>query len=89
MPPGCGAPAAALQPALACWRRSIAMPVAVLKLPHSRSPSPLASPPFETSSHEQDEHGKAAKSEEEVKSFDTDFTKVDQGVLFELILVRC
>ena len=36
----------------------------------------------------QDEHGKPAKSEEEVKAFDADFTKVDQGVLFELILVR-
>ncbi len=30
-----------------------------------------------------------AKSEEDVKSWDTDFVKVDQGTLFELILVRC
>lgn len=31
--------------------------------------------------------GKAAKSEDEVKSWDTEFCKVDQGTLFELILV--
>ena len=31
---------------------------------------------------------KASKSEEEVKTFDGDFVKVDQGTLFELILVR-
>lgn len=33
-----------------------------------------------------DEGGKAAKSEEEVKTWDTEFCKVDQGTLFELIL---
>ncbi len=31
---------------------------------------------------------KASKTEEEVKVFDGDFVKVDQGTLFELILVR-
>ena len=31
---------------------------------------------------------KPAKSEEEVKNYDTEFVKVDQGTLFELILVR-
>jgi hypothetical protein len=32
--------------------------------------------------------GKQAKSEDEVKTWDTEFCKVDQGTLFELILVR-
>ena len=32
--------------------------------------------------------GKPAKSEDEVKTWDTEFCKVDQGTLFELILVR-
>ena len=31
---------------------------------------------------------KPAKGEEEVKNYDTEFVKVDQGTLFELILVR-
>ena len=31
---------------------------------------------------------KASKTEDEVKTFDGDFVKVDQGTLFELILVR-
>jgi S-phase kinase-associated protein 1 len=31
---------------------------------------------------------KPAKTEEEVKTWDTEFVKVDQGTLFELILVR-
>lgn len=31
---------------------------------------------------------KPAKNEEEVKTWDTEFVKVDQGTLFELILVR-
>jgi hypothetical protein len=31
---------------------------------------------------------KPAKSEDEVKSWDTDFVKVDQATLFDLILVR-
>lgn len=29
-----------------------------------------------------------AKTEEEIKAWETDFVKVDQGTLFELILVR-
>lgn len=33
-----------------------------------------------------DESGKPLKSEEEIKAWDTEFTKVDQGTLFELIL---
>ena len=33
-----------------------------------------------------DEAGKAAKSEDELKAWDAEFTKVDQGTLFELIL---
>ncbi len=31
---------------------------------------------------------KPAKTEEEVKNYDAEFVKVDQGTLFELILVR-
>jgi S-phase kinase-associated protein 1 len=31
---------------------------------------------------------KPSKTEDEVKTFDGDFVKVDQGTLFELILVR-
>ena len=31
---------------------------------------------------------KPAKGEEEVKNYDSEFVKVDQGTLFELILVR-
>ena len=31
---------------------------------------------------------KPSKTEEEVKTFDGEFVKVDQGTLFELILVR-
>lgn len=31
---------------------------------------------------------KPVKSEEEVKTWDNEFVKVDQGTLFELILVR-
>ena len=42
---------------------------------------------FHVAAEKKDEHGKAAKSEDEVKAFDAEFTKVDQGVLFELILV--
>ncbi|KAL4431767.1 hypothetical protein ABPG77_002983 [Micractinium sp. CCAP 211/92] len=41
---------------------------------------------FHVVAEKKDEHGKAAKSEDEIKAFDTEFTKVDQGVLFELIL---
>lgn len=66
-----------------------ARPCAGGPVPTNQSPAAaplLALQP--TSSPKQDEHGKAAKSEDEVKAFDTEFTKVDQGVLFELILVR-
>jgi hypothetical protein len=42
---------------------------------------------FHVAAEKKDEHGKAAKSEDEVKAFDAEFTKVDQGVLFELIQV--
>ena len=31
---------------------------------------------------------KPAKTEDEIKTWDTDFVKVDQSTLFELILVR-
>lgn len=41
------------------------------------------------SSKKSDGEDKPAKSEEEVKIWDTEFVKVDQGTLFELILVCC
>lgn len=44
---------------------------------------------YHVAAEKKDEHGKAAKTEDEVKAFDAEFTKVDQGVLFELILVSC
>lgn len=43
---------------------------------------------FHAVADKKDEHGKPGKLDDEIKAFDTDFTKVDQGVLFELILVR-
>jgi S-phase kinase-associated protein 1 len=36
-----------------------------------------------------EEGGAPAVKEEDAKAWDTDFVKVDQGTLFELILVRC
>ncbi|KAL4440435.1 hypothetical protein ABPG75_003436 [Micractinium tetrahymenae] len=41
---------------------------------------------YHAMAEKKDEHGKPAKCEDEIKSFDNEFTKVDQGVLFELIL---
>lgn len=41
---------------------------------------------YHVEAEQKDEHGKAAKSEDEVKTWDTEFCKVDQGTLFELIL---
>jgi hypothetical protein len=43
---------------------------------------------FHVAAEKKDEYGKPAKLDDEIKAFDTEFTKVDQGVLFELILVR-
>lgn len=44
-------------------------------------------PPLHTHTHTFYFAGKPAKSEDEVKTWDTEFCKVDQGTLFELILV--
>ncbi|GAB4814027.1 hypothetical protein N2152v2_001073 [Parachlorella kessleri] len=41
---------------------------------------------YHVDAEKKDEQGKPAKSEDEVKTWDTEFCKVDQGTLFELIL---
>lgn len=43
---------------------------------------------FHVEASKKNNDDKPAKTEEEVKTFDTDFVKVDQATLFELILVR-
>lgn len=43
---------------------------------------------FHTEAKPKGEGEKSTKSEEDIKTFDTEFVKVDQGTLFELILVR-
>lgn len=42
---------------------------------------------YHVESRKQGEDQKPARNEEEVKTWDTEFVKVDQGTLFELILV--
>ena len=43
---------------------------------------------FHTEARPKKEGEKASKTEEDQKTFDAEFVKVDQGTLFELILVR-
>lgn len=43
---------------------------------------------FHTEAKPKKEGEKGSKTDEDVKSFDAEFVKVDQGTLFELILVR-
>ena len=42
---------------------------------------------FHTEAKPKKEGEKQSKTEEDIKTFDTEFVKVDQGTLFELILV--
>lgn len=43
---------------------------------------------FHGETEDKDGEAKPKRSEEERKNFDTEFVKVDQSVLFEIILVR-
>ncbi len=43
---------------------------------------------FHVEANKKTEDGKPGRTEDEVKVFDNDFVKVDQAMLFELILVR-
>lgn len=43
---------------------------------------------FHVEAEKKDENEKAAKSEDDIKQWDTEYMKIDQNVLYELILVR-